>query len=215
MVVDVGKAGQRQREAGADAGAERTHVAIGGGVAALVLALGVDRQAVGTAPRSRRTDLRLGQRAFAVDELPGADVDPRPVERFDQGGVELAPVVTAVPGLDVDGADTGALRPGDDAWNAASLRAVDVPDPHALTVERRAARPLRAGLTGAAGRSAGRGRHVREERHKNGDREKRWAVPWDRRAAGFHIDTEHGSSRRVARREIHPPTMYLMSPVYI
>ena len=59
------------------------------------------------------------------------------MERFDQAGAELAPVVAAVARLHVERADPGAVGAGDDAGDAAALGAVDVPDPHALTVEGR------------------------------------------------------------------------------
>src|SRR6185436_13120777 len=93
VVVDVGKAGEGKGEAGADAGAQRADVAVGGRVASLVVALGVDREAVDPAPHGRGADLGLGQRPLAVDELPGADVDSAAVERLDQTAAELTPVV--------------------------------------------------------------------------------------------------------------------------
>ena len=139
VVVDVGEAGQRERVFGADPGAQGADVAVGRGVLALVVALGVDHQAVGAARDRGGADLGLGDRAVAVDELPGADVDPRLVERFDHRGRELAPEAAAVAGLDVERADVVALGLGDDPRQAAALGLVDVPDPHPLAVERRAA----------------------------------------------------------------------------
>ena len=212
VVVDVGKASEREREFGADAGAQGADVAFGRGVASLVLRLGVDHQAIGPAPHRGGADLGLGHRALAVDELPGADVETAGVEGIDQAGAELAPVAAGIAGLDVERADAGLLGAGDDAADAAAFGVVDVPDPHALAVERGAPAGFGrgdGGFTGSTRNCAGRGWHVREERHcENGDREEHWADPWRRGRAGLHVNSEHGSDHLAADKETAIPLTY-------
>jgi hypothetical protein len=143
VVVDVGEAGEGEREGFADGGPQGADVAVGGGVLAFVLALGVDHQAVGALFDRGGADPGLGGGAVAVDVLPGADVEPATMEGLHQAGGELAPDAGAVAGLDVDGADAGALGLGDDRRDAAAVGAFDVPDPHALAIERRVAEDRR------------------------------------------------------------------------
>ena len=85
MVVHIREAGEGEREAGADRGAEAADVEVGGGVPAFVLGLGVDHQAVGARFDRARPDPRLGGRLVAVDELPGADLQPGPVQFGNSG----------------------------------------------------------------------------------------------------------------------------------
>ena len=95
MVVDVGKRRQAERIGGADRGAQRGDVALRGGVAALVVRLGVDDQAVGALGDARRAGGGLAERVLAVDELPRADAQPAGVQRRDELRRELRPDVGA------------------------------------------------------------------------------------------------------------------------
>ncbi len=157
VVVDVGEAGEGDREGFADARPQGADVEVGGGVLAFVVALGVDHQAVGALLHRGGADAGLGDGRVAVDELPGADVEPATVQRLHQAGRELAPGAAAVAGLDVDGADAEALGAGDDRRDAAALGVVDVPDPHALTVEGRVAQRRRFFQPTGSARFSGRG----------------------------------------------------------
>src|SRR4029079_7617155 len=116
---DIGEAGERDREVGPDPAAEAPDVGVGGGVAALVGALGIDDQAVGAAPGRGGTDLRLAFRVAAVDELAGADIEPAGVDRADEVAVELAPVVAGVAALHVDGVEAVTVRLAGEVLGAA------------------------------------------------------------------------------------------------
>ena len=84
MVVHIREAGEGERVVGADRGAQLREVDVGGGVFAFVLGLGVDHQAVGAVGDRLGADPRLGRGRVAVDELPGADLEPAVVQRGDQ-----------------------------------------------------------------------------------------------------------------------------------
>ena len=136
MIVGVGEAGQSQRVVVADELAQLLHVDVGLPVAALVGGFGVDDDAVGAGVGGLRRHLRLPARVLAVDEGPGADLDPAFVQRADQLRAELAPAVDAVGALDVDDVEIVALRLAGDAVRRAAGGGY-VPDPGAVAVERR------------------------------------------------------------------------------
>ena len=111
------------------------------------------------------------------------------MEAFDQRGVELAPVVAAVAGLDVERADPGAFGAGRDPGGVAAFGPFDVPDPHSLAVERgrrrrrfgRRRRRFDRGRAGAGAAGAGGGA-------RGGDQSQvRMIAPSTRRMPGTEV----------------------------
>jgi hypothetical protein len=136
VVVHVRKAREGGREVPADLLPELVDVGVGGAVAALVLGLGVDDQAVGALRDGGGSPLGLSLRMSAVDVLPGADSKPLAVEVPHEAGRELAPRVGAVGALYVERPDAVALGLAGDLGELAAARLVHVPDPHAVAAER-------------------------------------------------------------------------------
>src|SRR5205823_11912013 len=95
VVVDVRQPRQRDGEARADQLAQARGVALRLPELALVVALGVDHQAVGAVVDGVGADLRLAQRIAPVYVLPGAHAQAVCVQRRDERAVELRPRVRA------------------------------------------------------------------------------------------------------------------------
>ncbi len=145
MVVDVRKPRQRDRKARADQLAQLLQVRLGLRVAPLVLALGVDHQAVCTGVDGARANLGLEDRVGPVDVLPGADPQPGRVESRHEARVELRPRACPVAALDQQRLDPVLLRRRDDRGRVAAARALKLPDPHPASGQRVAAGRRRAG----------------------------------------------------------------------
>ncbi len=149
MEIDVREAGQRDREVPADQASELADIGLGLDVLALVLALGVDQQAVGTVLDGGRSELGLGHGMVAIHVLPGAHPQPGGMQGGDERTVELRPRGAAVAALDLQRGDPVVLGLGDDRGQVAAVRARELPDPHAPARERDDV----SLLAGAAGRS--------------------------------------------------------------
>ncbi len=152
MVGDVREGGQREREGGADLGAQVADVGLRRGVAAFVLGLGVDHEAVRAVRDRLGAERGLAGGVRPVDVLPGAHFQAGGMERLDEFGGELAPVVAgAVRALDEHGRDAGGVRLRDDRRQRAAAGSAHVPDPHALAFERAGADPTRRDGRGRLG----------------------------------------------------------------
>jgi hypothetical protein len=143
--VDVREGRQAERVAGPDRGAQRGEIALGLRVAALVVRLGVDHQAVRAGGHRLCALRRLALRVRAVDELPRARAQPLHVQRGDQARVELRPRRRAVRGLHEHGLDPGRARLGADRGGVTAAAPRQLPDPHPVALEGGGQRAARYG----------------------------------------------------------------------